>query len=89
MRLVKLTATVTPDRTVTLKVPEDVPTGPMEIIVVFAPPESSPGAAMAGSTLGDLRASEFFGMWRERDDLADSSDFARALLEQTWKCSEP
>lgn len=89
MRLVKLKTIVTAQRTVTLKVPEDVPTGPMEIIVVFAPPESSPRAAIADSTLGDLRASEFFGMWRERDDMADSSDFARALREQTWKRSEP
>jgi hypothetical protein len=86
MRLVKLKTTVTTERTVTLKVPEDIPTGPMEVIVVFAPPESSP---RAGSTLGDLRASEFFGMWRERDDIADSSDFARALREETWKRSEP
>lgn len=84
MRLVRLTATVTPDRTVTLKVPEDVPTGLTEIIVVFARPESSPEL---GGTLGELRASEFFGMWRERDDVADSSAFARALRERTWKRS--
>ncbi len=84
MRLVKLTATVTPDRTVTLKVPEDVPTGPTEIIVVLGSPEPGPELS---STLGDLRASEFFGMWREREGVSDSSAFARALRERTWKRS--
>ncbi len=81
MRLVRLTARVTPDRTVTLKVPEDVPMGLTEIVVVFGPPESRPGL---GNTLGDLQASEFFGMWRGREDIPDSSTFARALREGTW-----
>lgn len=85
MRLLKLKATVTPERSLTLRIPEDVPTGPTEIIVVFAPPETAP---TAGSTLGDLRSSEFFGMWREREDLPDSPALARTLRERTWKRSE-
>jgi len=85
MRLVKLKATVTPERTLTLQIPEDVPTGPTEIIVVFAGPET---AATDGSTLGDLRSSEFFGMWRGREDLPDSPALARALRERTWKRSD-
>jgi hypothetical protein len=40
------------------------------------------------STLGDLRNSEFFGMWRERTDLPDSPTLARALREQAWKRSQ-
>jgi hypothetical protein len=85
MHLVKLKTTVTPERTLTLRVPEDVPAGATEIIVVFAPTEP-PSARHC--TLGDLRASEFFGMWRNRDDLPDTPTFARTLREQTWKHSE-
>lgn len=85
MRLVKFKATFTSERTLTLRVPEDVPTGATEVIVVFAPTESAPERP---STLGDLRASEFFGMWRDREDLPDSPTLARALREQTWKRSE-
>jgi hypothetical protein len=85
MRLLRLKATVTPERTLTLQIPEDVPTGPTEIIVVFAPRETAPAA---GRTLGDLRSSEFLGMWREREDLPDSPALARTLRERTWKRSE-
>ncbi|HDQ73918.1 MAG TPA: hypothetical protein ENN19_17750 [Chloroflexi bacterium] len=81
MHLVKLETTVTPERTLTLRVPEDMPAGSTEIIVVFAPTESPPARHC---TLGDLRASEFFGMWRNRDDLPDTPTFARTLREQTW-----
>lgn len=85
MRLVKFKATVTPERTLTLRVPEDVPAGSTEVIVVFAPTEATPERR---STLGDLRASEFFGMWRDREDLPDSPTLARTLREQTWKRPE-
>jgi len=81
MRPVRLKTTVTEERTVTVKVPENAETGPVEMIVVFAPPESNDVGA---STLGDLGGSEFFGIWRDRDDVADSTAFARALREQTW-----
>ena len=36
------------------------------------------------NTLGDLLESEFFGMWRERDDLPDSPEFARTLRAKAW-----
>jgi hypothetical protein len=62
MRIVTLTTTVTPERTLTIRIPQDVPAGPAEVVIVFAT-ESSPRSR---STLGDLRASEFFGMWRDR-----------------------
>jgi hypothetical protein len=82
MHLVKLKATVTPERVLTLRVPDDVPAGSMEVIVVFAPTESP---SEPHSTLGALRESEFFGMWRDREDLPDSPALARTLRERTWK----
>jgi hypothetical protein len=63
MRVVTLTTTVTPKRTLTIPVPQDIP------------------------TLGDLRTSRFFGMWRDRTDLPDSPVLARMLREQAWKRS--
>ena len=85
IRLVKFKTTVTPERTLTLRVPEDVPAGSTEVIVVFAPTET---ASERHSTLGELRESEFFGMWGDRDDLPASSTLARTLREETWKRSE-
>jgi len=96
MRVVTLTTTVTPERTLTINapsewpfrkangVPEEIPTGPTEVIIVFAPePPSKPR-----STLGDLRASEFFNMWQDRTDLPESPALARTLREQAWKRSQ-
>ena len=84
MRVVTLTTTVTPERILIIHVPEDVPTGQAEVIVVFATePRSQPHR-----TLGDLRTSEFFGMWRDRTDLPDSPVLARTLREQAWKRRE-
>ena len=75
MHVVTLTTTVTPERTLTVRVPQDIPTGPVEVAVVFAAePRSRPY-----HTLGDLRTSEFFGMWRDRTDLPDGSAMARTL----------
>jgi len=81
MRVVTLTTTVTSQRTLTVRVPEDIPAGPAEVIIVFAP-ETTP---QHRSTLGDLQTSEFFGMWRDRTDMPDSPALARALREQAWK----
>jgi hypothetical protein len=81
MRVVTLTTTITPERTLTIRVPEDIPSGPAEVVVVFnAEPQSQ-----LHRTLGDLRNSEFFGIWRDRSDLPDSPTLARTLREQAWK----
>jgi len=81
MRIVTLTTKVTPERTLTIRVPQDIPMGTAQVVVVFvAEPKSQ-------HTLGDLRTSEFFGMWRDRTDLADSPALARTLREQAWERS--
>jgi hypothetical protein len=84
MRVVTITTTVTPERTLTIRVPEEIPTGPAEVIVVFAPESPS----KPRRTLGDLRASEFFNMWQDRTDLSESPALARTLREQAWKRSQ-
>lgn len=35
-----------------------------------------------GITAAELAGSEFFGMWAEREDIQDSSEFSRHLREQ-------
>jgi hypothetical protein len=62
--------------------PDDVPTGPAEIVVVISPSSHS-----QVSTLGHLANSEFFGMWRERTDLGDGVEFAHNLRSEAWKRS--
>ncbi len=78
-KTITLTADVPPDREVRIQLPAEVPTGPADITVVVTPHGSN-----GGSTLGDLLHSEFFGMWRERDDISDSVEFAEHLRAEAW-----
>jgi hypothetical protein len=79
VKTINLTANVPPSREVRITLPNDVPTGPAEIVVVIA---SRVGASTR--TLGDLLHSEFFGMWRDRADIGDSAEFARRLRAEAW-----
>jgi hypothetical protein len=67
------------NRELRIVLPDDVPTGPADVVVVVASQPASPA-----HTLGDLLQSEFFGMWRDRDDLRDNPEFARQLRVQAW-----
>lgn len=44
-----------------------------------------PGVGKPPGMLGDVLETEFFGMWRERDDMPDSSVLARSLREKAWR----
>ena len=79
LKTIRVTTEITPDREVRITLPEDTPIGPAEIVVVVAP--QSPQAA---PTFGDLLRSEFFGMWRDREDIVDSAEFARRLRAEGW-----
>ncbi len=83
IKTISLTADVPPDREVRIVLPDDVPLGPAEIVVVVAS-----HAAEGQSHLGDLARSEFFGMWRDRQDIGDSAEFARRLRNQAWSREE-
>jgi len=79
LKTIRVTTEITPDREVRITLPEDTPVGPAEIVVVVAP--QSPQVA---PTFGDLLRSEFFGMWRDREDITDSAEFARRLRTEGW-----
>lgn len=61
-------------REVRIKLPSDVPVGPADVQVTVSSKGDEPG-----HTLGELADSPFFGMWRDRDDITDSAEFARHL----------
>ena len=82
VKTLNLTAEIPSNRELRITLPADVPTGPAEIVVVVSSPAGS-----SARTLGDLASSEFFGMWRDRPDITDSSEFARQLRSEGWKRS--
>jgi hypothetical protein len=83
VKTITLETNIPPDREIKITLPSDIPLGPADIVVVVAP-----HAAAEGHTLGDLLASEFVGMWQDRDDIDDSADFARHLRETAWRRDE-
>jgi len=52
---------------------------PVEIIVFAQPTTPRPGPRL---TVGRLRQSGLIGLWQERNDIGDSSVYARQLREQ-------
>ena len=49
-------------------------------VIVFLPPTTPPPRARL--TVGQLRKSGLIGLWQDRDDIGDSSVYARQLREQ-------
>jgi len=39
---------------------------------------------LAEKTVVDLRSEAFIGMWRDREDLADSSEWVRRVRQSEW-----
>ncbi len=74
-----LTTDVPPSRELRIRVPLEVPVGPAEMVVVFMP-----GEPVKRKTLADLAASEYAGIWANRDDISDSAEFARSLRQAAW-----
>jgi len=82
VKAISATTEITADHELRITLPDDVPVGPADVVLVVVPKQ--PGAA---STLGELANSEFFGIWRDREDITDSRDFARRLREEGWRRS--
>lgn len=82
VKTISVTAEVTENHEVTIALPKDVPAGPVEITLVI-----KPKGAERVHALGELAESEFFGAWRDRDDITDSVEFARRLRDEGWRRS--
>ena len=82
IKTVTLNTDIPPSRELRITLPADVPTGSAKVVITVSPCGSRPL-----STFGDLLHSEFFGMWRDRADIEDSSEFARKLRSEGWNRS--
>lgn len=54
-------------------------------VIVLLPPASPPRARL---TVGRLRKSGLIGLWQDRDDIGDSSVYARQLREEAQERGE-
>jgi hypothetical protein len=79
IKTINLNAEIPPSRELHITLPPEILVGPAEIAVTVLSP-SHPKAR----NLEDLSRSEFFGMWRDRDDLKDSFGFATMLRSEGW-----
>ena len=57
----------------------------VEIIVFLRPTTLPPHERL---TVGRLRRSGLIGLWKDRDDIGDSSVYARQLREQAQQCGD-
>jgi hypothetical protein len=78
-RTLRIQTDIPADHEVQITLPLDVPTGPAELEIVVRS-----GNGQESGTCADFLKSDFFGMWKDRDDIKDSTDFARSLRETAW-----
>lgn len=84
MRTVTVQVDIPPSRELTIVLPDDVPPGPRQVLIVLDGLDD-PKPVAPIRTLGDLVTSGFAGSWSERDDIGDSAEFARKLRERAWQ----
>ena len=79
-KTIQLTTDVPDNCEIKIALPGEIPVGPAQLTVsIHTPPESAP------PKLGDILQSGFFGLWRDRSDIADNLDFARRLRKDSWQ----
>ena len=74
MKTISCKVVIPTDRQLQIPVPEDVPPGPAEVVVVIVE-----AVVEKGGTAGDLLRSPLFGLWKQRTDIVDSRVCAREL----------
>ncbi|HWL93320.1 MAG TPA: hypothetical protein VNT79_07275 [Phycisphaerae bacterium] len=79
VRRVEISTDVPADREMTITLPENVPVGPANIILLVDSTQEN-----GTRTLGNLAESEFFGMWKDRENIGDSAAFAEKLRREAW-----
>jgi hypothetical protein len=84
VRTVTFNADIPASRELRITLPANVPTGSAAIVITVSLFGSS-----TATTFNDLLNSEFLGMWRDRADIVDSSEFARKLRSESWNKSAP
>lgn len=76
-RTISMQVDVPPDRRLLIPVPQDVPVGPAQVIIIIELDQT----ALAG-TAAEMVSSPLFGLWAGRNDIDDSLTYARQLRAQ-------
>ncbi len=77
MKTMSIKTTIPQNHKLMIDIPNDLPTGPAEVVVVIVPENSK--FEKRGKTAGDMIKSPLFGIWKNRKDIADGLEFARKL----------
>ncbi|MBS1251646.1 MAG: hypothetical protein MAG451_00679 [Anaerolineales bacterium] len=80
MKTLTLHCEISPSREINIKVPDEVPLGPAEVVIVIASPAEA--IRESAGTAGDMLQSPLFGLWADREDIGDSVEYARQLRTQ-------
>jgi hypothetical protein len=83
MKTIACKVVIPSDRQLHLAVPEDIPPGPAEVVLVIAP-DLQP---KKGLTAGDLLRSPLCGIWKDHTDIGDSLAYARQLRTEAERRS--
>lgn len=75
MKTIACKVVIPANRQLHLAIPEDVPPGPAEVVLVIVP-EALPEK---GLTAGDILRSPLCGLWKDRTDIGDSIEYAHKL----------
>jgi hypothetical protein len=85
MKTVTVQADIPPSRELRVVLPDDVPTGPRQVLIVLEGLDEAEPVAAPIHLLSELLSSGFAGSWADRDDIGDSVEFARELRERAWR----
>ena len=83
MKTINIKTAIPKDHKLVIDLPEDLPTGLADIVVIIVPENSE--SEKKGKTVGDMLKSPLFGVWKNRKDIIDSMEFARKLRENAEK----
>ena len=75
-RTISMQVNVPLDRRLLIPVPQDVPVGPVQVIIIRLDRQAPAGTA------AEMVSSPLFGLWAGRDDIGDSLIYARQLRAQ-------
>lgn len=80
---VEIATEIPSDRRIQVRLPDSVPVGPAEVRLTIASVERD-----VFSTLGDLADARWFGLWRGREDIVDSAEFATRLRSDSGQSAD-
>lgn len=77
MKTLNIKTKIPKNHKLVIDIPKDLPAGTVDIVVIIVPEASE--SIKRGKTAGDMLKSPLFGIWKDRQDIGDSIEFARKL----------